>query len=128
MKKIIQLSKIATLLFIMLIINSYKDLDDSIVIPNAKDLIHKDDKLFCLIERIAKEALGYQLNGKKDWFLPSENELALLYTNLHQQNPGNFTNVVYWDSTEIDVIPIKTIDFSNGQNVVSSKVSTPKTV
>ena len=71
---------------------------------------------------VAKEALRYQLNGKKDWFLPSENELALLYTNLHLQNLGNFSNIVYWSSTENDATTVKTIDFSNGQSVMSLKV------
>jgi hypothetical protein len=71
---------------------------------------------------VAKEALRYQLNGKKDWFLPSENELALVYTNLHLQNLGNFSNIVYWSSTENDATTVKTIDFSNGQSVMSLKV------
>lgn len=76
----------------------------------------------------AKEALEHQFNGKKDWFLPSEEELALLYTNLHQQNLGNFSSVIYWSSTENDATTVKTIDFSNGQNVNSLKVPPPNTV
>lgn len=76
----------------------------------------------------AKESLGYQLNGRKDWFLPSENELALLYTNLHQQSLGNFSNVIYWSSTENDATTVKTIDFSNGQSVNSLKVPAPNTI
>jgi len=77
---------------------------------------------------VAKETLSYQLNGRKDWFLPSENELALLYTNLHQQSLGNFTNAVYWSSTENDATTVKTIDFTNGQSVVSLKVPAPNTI
>lgn len=77
---------------------------------------------------VAKETLGYQLNGRKDWFLPSENELALLYNNLHQQSLGNFTNAVYWSSTENDATTVKTIDFTNGQSTVSLKVPTPSTI
>lgn len=77
---------------------------------------------------VSKEALGYQLNGRKDWFLPSENELVLLYTNLHQQNLGNFTNTVYWSSTENDATTVKTIDFTNGQNTVSLKVPASNTI
>lgn len=63
----------------------------------------------------AKEALGYQINGTKDWFLPSYYELLLLYTNLHLQNLGNFSNTIYWTSTENDATTVKTLDFSNGQ-------------
>lgn len=77
---------------------------------------------------VAKETLNYQLNGRKDWFLPTENELTLIYTNLHLQNLGNFSNVIYWSSTENDATTVKTIDFSSGQNVLSSKVPTSNTL
>jgi len=76
----------------------------------------------------AKEALGYQYGGKKDWFLPSKDELNLLYVNLHQQNLGNFSNTLYWSSTENDSSTAKSIDFSNGQNINSSKVPAPNTI
>jgi len=77
---------------------------------------------------IAKEALAYQLNGKKDWFLPSEDELTLLYINLHLQNLGAFSNNIYWSSSENDSDSVKTIDFSNGQNIVSLKVPPQQTI
>lgn len=76
----------------------------------------------------AKETLAYQLNGRKDWFLPTENELALLYTNLHLQSLGNFTNGMYWSSTENDATTVKTIDFSTGLSVTSLKVPAPNTI
>ncbi|WP_333876810.1 hypothetical protein [Flavobacterium sp.] len=69
----------------------------------------------------ARETLGYQINGVKDWFLPSHYELLLLYTNLHQQNLGNFSNTVYWSSTENDAATVKIIDFSDGQMYNTSK-------
>ncbi|MCF6130948.1 hypothetical protein [Flavobacterium wongokense] len=77
---------------------------------------------------VAKETLGYQLNGNGDWFLPSENELALLHTNLHLLNLGNFSNAIYWSSTENDATTVKTIDFSNGQTVMNMKVPAPNTI
>ena len=77
---------------------------------------------------VAKEALAYQLTGRKDWFLPSVNELALMYTNLHLLSLGNFSNTVYWSSTENDATTVKTIDFSNGQSVMSLKVPAPNTI
>ena len=77
---------------------------------------------------VAKETLGYQLNGRKDWFLPSENELALLYSNLHLQSLGAFSNAIYWSSTENDATTVKTIDFSNGQNVTTLKVPAPNSI
>ena len=41
--------------------------------------------------------------GQTDWFLPSRDELNLMYKNLHTNNQGNFdTSSAYWSSTEYD--------------------------
>ncbi len=40
--------------------------------------------------------------GQSDWFLPSRDELNLMYKNLHQNSQGNFTAANYWSSTEFD--------------------------
>ena len=43
------------------------------------------------------------LNGTNDWFLPSEGELMLMYTNLRQAGVGGFDSIIgYWSSTEFD--------------------------
>ena len=76
----------------------------------------------------AKKALQYEFNYTKDWFLPSENELALLYANLHLQGLGNFSNTIYWSSTENDATTVKTIDFATGQSVMNLKVPALNTV
>jgi len=47
----------------------------------------------------AKLCDGLIVNGFKDWFLPSIEELNLMYINLRRKGRGNFALVWYWSST-----------------------------
>lgn len=47
----------------------------------------------------AQKALLFEANNFSDWFLPSENELSLMYENLHLNSFGNFTSTNYWSAT-----------------------------
>ena len=76
----------------------------------------------------AKKALQYEFNYSKDWFLPSFDELNLIYANLHQQNIGTFVNTIYWSSTENDETTVKTINFATGETIMSSKVPTVNSI
>lgn len=75
-----------------------------------------------------KSAFEYSNNELKDWFLPSHDELYLIYTNLHLQSLGSLSNNLYWSSTENDTTTVKAIDFSNGEDVNCSKVTNLLTV
>jgi hypothetical protein len=52
--------------------------------------------------------------GYTDWFMPSKDELQLVYTNLHQHGMGGFVNHTYWTSTEHSPSYAWEIDFANG--------------
>jgi len=53
-----------------------------------------------------------EIGGFKDWFLPSKNELNLLY--LQKDMVGGFANAFYWSSTEYDGYSIWCQHFFNG--------------
>jgi hypothetical protein len=42
------------------------------------------------------------LNGYDDWYLPSRDELSLMFQNLKTQNLGNFPTHFYWSSSQFD--------------------------
>ncbi len=50
-------------------------------------------------------------NGYNDWFLPSKDELQLMYNNLHAKGLGSFTGGFYYSSSEFDVYQAWTLDF-----------------
>jgi len=47
----------------------------------------------------ASAASSYRGGGFEDWFLPSQNELSLMYKNLHKNGYGSFSDSFYWSST-----------------------------
>ena len=72
----------------------------------------------------AYEADKYFTPTNDDWFLPSEGELMLMYTNLRQAGVGGFANYYYWSSTELgsDIAWIQF--FNNGNQDGGSKYNT----
>lgn len=56
-----------------------------------------------------------------DWFLPSKDELSAMYTNLHAEGVGGFTDAIYWSSSEEIVITAYTIDFTDGDSITANK-------
>jgi hypothetical protein len=71
----------------------------------------------------SRESLLYSINNTNDWFLPSKNELELLYTNLKTKNIGSFINSNYWSSTQVDENKAVSIDFTDGSVIFQSKIS-----
>ena len=71
---------------------------------------------------VALDQEGYQ-----DWFLPSKDELKLMYNNLHLAHLGNFSNLAYWSSTEMTSVFAWQIAFNSGIVQGASK-TTPSAV
>jgi len=62
---------------------------------NTKDIV-----LGCPVEGIAaKLCYDLEMNGYSDWFLPSIDELFLMYTNLYAKGLGGFKDCFYWSSS-----------------------------
>ncbi len=62
----------------------------------------------------AKLCTEYNGGNKNDWFLPSKDELNLMYKNLHLKVLGNFPGEIYWSSTEYNFERAWLQDFSIG--------------
>ena len=67
---------------------------------------------------------AYTLNGFRDWFLPSRDELHYMYGNLHLNGLGNFKNERYWSSTAQNSYYIWWEDFSTGSQENNSHGNT----
>ena len=60
--------------------------------------------------RAAQVADEYEAGGYDDWFLPSRDELELMYEVLHEEGLGDFDSIDYWSSSET------AMDRATGQN------------
>jgi len=70
------------------------------------------------MDKAADICLGYNVTFSgsvyEDWFLPSKDELNLMYENLHLHGVGGFSADFYWSSSEADPNKAWTQLFSNG--------------
>ena len=51
--------------------------------------------------KAAMLCVNLNFDGFNDWFLPSNDELDLMYNNLKQKGLGGFSDSVYWSSSQI---------------------------
>jgi len=76
----------------------------------------------CTIAGIAaKLCSDLELNTYTDWYLPSKDELNLMYINLKTQGLGGFSSTDYWSSKEGDYSSAFYQDFSGGTQNFSNK-------
>ena len=69
------------------------------------NVAYKDSSGTSVAKYAAKECFDYVYGSCDDWFLPSKEELNLMYENLYKQGLGSFANGFdnnYWSSSEID--------------------------
>ena len=71
----------------------------------------------------ALAAANFSSNGKTDWFLPSRDELNLMFVNLHRNNVGGFTNNWYWSSSQVGIYGAWDLYFGDGNQISVSKYS-----
>ncbi len=76
----------------------------------------------CPIVGAAKIADAYVFKGYSDWFLPSSEELNLLYA--QKDVLGGFVNDLYWSSSEFNDSNARGQGFNNGSQGYWSKDST----
>jgi hypothetical protein len=69
--------------------------------------------------RAAQLCTYLNTGGYKDWFLPSKDELSLMYQNLKQKGLGGFSNNWYWTSSQYDINYTWHQKFNNGQQQTS---------
>jgi hypothetical protein len=68
----------------------------------------------------AKEAL-LQSNLAGNWFVPTEDELRVVYENLYLGGFGNITPTRFWTSTQLSNSEAMTIDFETGNAIPTEK-------
>lgn len=77
-----------------------------------------------MTDSVAKRCYDFEFGGYSDWYLPSLDELNLMYENLHVNGLGYFTSISYWASTEGNTTQAYRITFSTGVASLQTKTTT----
>ena len=75
------------------------------------DIISKNSKEDAIAANVCN---NLKLNEYTDWFLPSIEELKLMYYNFKAKALGNFSSTAYWSSSETDFNNAWIMDFGLG--------------
>ncbi len=101
------------------------DLDTMAVKSGIRDGAFNTDRIIIIHGYENYAALlcaNYSGGGYGDWYLPSKDELNLMYKNLHLKGLGNFTsNANYWSSTELNTDQAWVQLFTSGIQYVIAK-------
>jgi hypothetical protein len=78
----------------------------------------------------ARYADALVFNGFDDWFLPSKNELNVMYSVLGTASPGigSYARSFYWSSSEYDFNNAWTVNFKDGQQFDREKWLLPDSI
>jgi hypothetical protein len=74
--------------------------------------------------KAAQLCTALDFDGFKDWFLPSKDELDLMYKNLKAKGLGDFSNGWYWSSSELSSANAWGQSFGGGDQLYGYKPST----
>jgi hypothetical protein len=74
----------------------------------------------------SKACSDYQVQKKEDWFLPSLEELQLMYKK--RKSIGGMKDYPYWCSSETDLNNANSVDFTNGNTKAASNKAERKYV
>lgn len=72
-------------------------------------------------EFAAKICYNLDLNGYTDWFLPSKNELGLIWQNIKSKGLGGISLNPYWSSSEYTAYEAWGLDFNTGTYTIYAK-------
>jgi ribosomal protein L7/L12 len=73
------------------------------------------------VNTAARLCLEANYNGFCDWYLPTINELALIYNKLYKIKLGSFKSAIYWSSSEFDDVNALYFHFRNGYSDTYNK-------
>lgn len=98
---------------------------------NTQLMFEAQQKIFAKLNKQPEQSAAVlckdiDVDGFKDWYLPSIEELEQLYYNLYLEGKGNLSDDMYWSSTENNTDLAECFDMSDGMAYYNSKSSNNK--